>query len=164
MDLLIPEIGLVVWHSIAFLTLLFLLTKFAWKPVLKAIHDRERNIEDALASAEKAKLEMARLTNQNEQLLKEARLERDEILKEAKVLKDKIVAEAHAQAQADGAKLLDQARKEIEDQKKRAIAEVKNQVSTLSIEVARKLLQREFEDAGKQEALVADLLKDVKLN
>jgi F-type H+-transporting ATPase subunit b len=164
MDLLIPEIGLVVWHSIAFLTLLFLLTKFAWKPVLKAIHDRERNIEDALASAEKAKLEMARLTSQNEQLLKEARLERDEILKEAKVLKDKIVAEAHAQAQADGAKLLDQARKEIEDQKKRAIAEVKNQVSTLSIEVARKLLQREFEDAGKQEALVADLLKDVKLN
>lgn len=164
MDLLIPEIGLVVWHSIAFLTLLFLLTKFAWKPVLKAIHDRERNIEDALASAEKAKLEMARLTSQNEQLLKEARLERDEILKEAKVLKDKIVAEAHAQAQADGAKLLEQARKEIEDQKKRAIAEVKNQVSTLSIEVARKLLQREFEDAGKQEALVADLLKDVKLN
>jgi F-type H+-transporting ATPase subunit b len=79
-------------------------------------------------------------------------------------LKDKIVAEAHAQAQVDGAKLLDQARKEIEDQKKRAIAEVKNQVSTLSIEVARKLLQREFEDAGKQEALVADLLKDVKLN
>ena len=164
MDLLIPEIGLVVWHSIAFLTLLFLLTKFAWKPVLKAIHDRERNIEDALASAEKAKLEMARLTSQNELLLKEARLERDEILKEAKVLKDKIVAEAHAQAQADGAKLLEQARKEIEDQKKRAIAEVKNQVSTLSIEVARKLLQREFEDAGKQEALVADLLKDVKLN
>ena len=164
MDLLIPEIGLVVWHSIAFLTLLFLLTKFAWKPVLKAIHERERNIEDALASAEKAKLEMARLTSQNEQLLKEARLERDEILKEAKELKDKIVAEAHTQAQADGAKLIEQARKEIDDQKKRAIAEVKNQVSTLSIEVARKLLQREFDDAGKQEALVADLLKDVKLN
>jgi F-type H+-transporting ATPase subunit b len=164
MDLLIPEVGLVVWQSIAFLTLLFLLTKFAWKPVLKAIHDRERTIEDALASAEKAKLEMARLTSQNEQLLKDARLERDEILKEAKNLKDKIVSEAHTQAQIEGAKLIEQARKEIDDQKKRAIAEVKNQVSTLSIEVARKVLQREFDDAGKQEALVADLLKDVKLN
>ena len=164
MDLLIPEIGLVVWHSIAFLTLLFLLTKFAWKPVLKAIHDRERNIEDALASAEKAKLEMARLTSKNEELLKQARIERDEILKEAKDLKDKIVSEAKVQAQSEGAKLIEQARKEIDDQKKRAIAEVKTQVSTLSIQVARKVLQREFDDAGKQEALVADLLKDVKLN
>src|SRR5690554_1236723 len=101
MDLLIPEVGLVVWHSIAFLTLLFVLAKFAWKPVLKAIHERERSIEDALSSAEKAKEEMARLTNENEQLLKEARAERDVILREAKELKDQIVAEAKGQAQAE---------------------------------------------------------------
>jgi|SRR5690606_20187107 len=164
MDLLIPEVGLVVWHSLAFLTLLFLLAKFAWKPVLKAIHERERSIEDSLASAEKARDEMARLTNENEQLLKEARAERDTILKEAKVLKDQIVSDAKEQAQAEGAKLIDQARKEIEDQKNRALIEVKNQVSSLSIDIAKKVLEREFADQGKQEALVAELLKDVKLN
>lgn len=164
MDLLVPEIGLVVWHSIAFLLLLFLLTKFAWKPVLQAIKERERSIEDALASAEKAKEEMARLTNENEQLLKQARAERDVILREAKELKDQIVADAKTLAQTEGAKLIEQARKEIDDQKKRALAEVKNQVSSLSLDIARKVLQKEFEDGRKQEALVADLLNDVKLN
>jgi F-type H+-transporting ATPase subunit b len=110
MDLLIPEIGLIFWHTVSFLILLFLLTKFAWKPVLKAIKDREDNIQNALDSAEKAKLEMARLTNENEQLLKEARQERDVILKEAKELKDKIVAEAKEAAQVEGAKMIDQAK------------------------------------------------------
>lgn len=164
MDLLIPEIGLVVWHSIAFLLLLFLLTKFAWKPVLKMIKDREDSIDNALASAEKAKMEMERLTNENEQLLKEARVERDAILKEAKELKDQIVAEAKTQAQTEGAKLIEQARKEINDQKKQAMAEVKSQVSVLSLDIARKILEKEFENTSKQEELVSDLLKDVKLN
>lgn len=164
MDLLIPEIGLVVWQTIAFLLLLFLLTKFAWKPVLKSIKEREDSIDQALASAEKAKAEMARLTNENEELLKAARAERDIILKEAKELKDKIVAEAKTQAQVEGSKLIEQARKEIEEQKKRAVAELKGQVSTLSLEIARKVLEREFESQSKQEELVADLLKDVRLN
>jgi ATP synthase, F0 subunit b len=159
-----PSIGLVFWTLIAFLLLLILLRKFAWKPIMQAIGDREKSIEDALTAAEKAKEEMARLTNENEQLLKAARAERDVILKEAKELKDQIVADAKLQAQAEGAKLIDQARKEIDDQKKRALAEVKSQVSSLSLDIARKVLQKEFEDKGKQEALVADLLKDVKLN
>lgn len=164
MDLLIPEVGLLFWHTVSFLILLFLLTKFAWKPVLKGIKEREENIQTALDAAEKARLEMARLTNENEQLLKEAREERDAILKEAKVLKDKIVAEAKEQAQIEGAKLIASARKEIEDQKQRALAEVKSEVSSLSLEIARAVLKKEFEDQSKQEALVADLLKDVKLN
>ena len=159
-----PSIGLVFWTTVAFLLLLVLLRKFAWKPIMGAISDREKSIEDALASAEKAKDEMARLTNENEELLKAARAERDVILKEAKELKDQIVADAKVAAQAEGTKLIEQARKEIDDQKKRALAEVKNQVSTLSLEIARKVLQKEFEDGQKQEALVADLLKDVKLN
>jgi F-type H+-transporting ATPase subunit b len=117
-----------------------------------------------LASAEKAKTEMARLTNENEQLLKEAREERDIILKEAKELKDKIVAEAKIVAQTEGAKLIENAKREIEDQKLKALVEVKNQVSALSLDIARKVLTKEFEDQGKQEALVADLLKDVKIN
>lgn len=164
MDLLIPEVGLTVWHSIAFLLLLFLLSKFAWKPVLKSIKDREESIDNALASAEKAKQEMARLTSENEELLKAARAERDIILKEAKELKDQIVAEAKTSAQTEGAKLIEQAKKEIDDQKKRALAEVKNQVSVLSLDIAKKVLQQEFADQAKQEELVADLLKDVRLN
>lgn len=164
MDLLIPEIGLVVWHSIAFLLLLFILAKFAWKPVLQSIKEREESIDNALASAEKAKQEMARLTSENEELLKAARLERDEILKEAKELKDQIVSDAKVTAQAEGAKMVEQAKKEIDDQKKRALAEVKNQVSELSLDIAKKVLQQEFADQSKQEALVNDLLKDVRLN
>ncbi len=159
-----PSYGLVFWTLIAFLLLLVLLRKFAWKPIMEAIGEREKSIEDALTSAEKAKEEMARLTNENEQLLKQARAERDVILKEAKELKDQLVADAKVLAQAEGAKLIDQARKEIDDQKKRALADVKNQVSSLSLEIARKVLQKEFESEQKQEALVADLLKDVKLN
>ncbi|WP_257669552.1 F0F1 ATP synthase subunit B [Parapedobacter tibetensis] len=159
-----PSYGLVFWTLIAFLLLLVLLRKFAWKPIIQALNERETSIENALASAEKAKEEMARLSNENEQLLKQARVERDTILKEAKELKDQIVTDAKVQAQTEGAKLIEQAKKEIDDQKKRAMAEVKNQVSSLAIDIARTVLQKEFEDNKKQEALVADLLKDVKLN
>jgi len=159
-----PSIGLVFWTTVAFLLLLVLLRKFAWKPIMQAISEREKSIENALEAADKAKAEMARLTAENEQLLKAARAERDTILKEAKALKDQIVADARVQAQAEGAKLIEQARKEIDDQKKRAIAEVKEQVSALSLDIARKVLQKEFEDPARQEALVTELLKDVKLN
>src|SRR5690606_36567604 len=164
MDLLIPEIGLIFWHTLSFLLLLFLLAKFAWKPVMKAIGDRERSIENALDAAEKAKQEMARLTNENEQLLKEARAERDLILREARELKDQIVSDAKTSAQQEGAKLIEKARVEIDNQKLLALAEVKGQVAALSLDIARKVLSREFEDKQKQEALVGELLKDVKLN
>jgi len=156
--------GLFFWQLIILLIVIFILGKFAWKPIINALEEREKGISDALASAEKAKLEMARLTNENEQLLKDAREERDAILKEAKELKDKIVAEAKESAQTEGAKLIENAKREIEDQKLKALAEVKNQVSALSLDIARKVLTKEFEDQGKQEAFVADLLKDVKLN
>lgn len=156
--------GLFFWQLIILLIVIFILGKFAWKPIVNALEEREQGITDALASAEKAKTEMARLTNENEQLLKEAREERDIILKEAKDLKDKIVAEAKTAAQTEGAKLIDNAKREIEEQKLKALAEVKNQVSALSLDIARKVLTKEFEDQSKQEALVADLLKDVKIN
>lgn len=158
-----PSIGLVFWTAVAFLLLLLLLRKFAWRPIMQAIGDREKSIEDALATAEMAKQEMARLTNENEELLKAARIERDNILKEAKVLKDQIVADAKHHAQVEGAKMIEQAKKEIDDQKKRAVAEVKNQVSTLSLDIARKILEQEFADQSRQETLVSDLLKDVRL-
>ena len=166
MDALLNQFsyGLFFWQLIILLIVIFILGKFAWKPIINALEEREKGISDALASAEKAKLEMARLTNENEQLLKEAREERDIILKEAKDLKDKIVSEAKESAQVEGAKIIESAKREIEDQKLKALAEVKNQVSTLSLDIARKVLSKEFEDQSKQEALVSDLLKDVKLN
>jgi F-type H+-transporting ATPase subunit b len=164
MDLLIPEVGLVVFQTIAFLLLMFLLSKFAWKPVLAAIKEREQSIDDALNKAELAKQEMARLTSQNEELMKQARAERDEILKEAKILKDNIVNEAKTSAQTEGAKLIEKARIEIENQKKAALAELKGQVSTLSLDIAERVLRSQLDDKAKQQDLVNSLLKDVELN
>lgn len=163
MDLVYPEVGLVFWTTVSFLILLFLLRKFAWKPILEAINERELSITDALSKAEAAKEEMSRLVSENENLLKQARAERDEILKEARVLKDKIVGEAKDAAQAEGARMMENARLEINMQKALAIADVKNQVATLSIEIAEKILRKQFEDAKKQDELVTELLREVKL-
>lgn len=164
MDLLIPELGTIVWQTVSFLLLLFLLTKFAWKPVLKSIGDRERSIENALDSAEKAKEEMARLTNENEVLLREARVERDLILKEAKELKEQIVRDAKTSAEVEGAKMIEKAKLEITHQKALALAEVKNEVSTLALDIAKKVLHEGYQDKSNQEQLVSDLLKNLKLN
>ena len=164
MDLFSPSIGLIVWSTIVFLTLLFILAKFAWKPVMAAIKEREQFIDDALNKAEFATQELARLTAQNEDLMKQARSERDEILKEAKMLKDNIVNEAKTQAQTEGTKLIEKARIEIENQKKAALVELKGQVSSLSLEIAERVLRSQLDDKAKQQDLVASLLKDVELN
>ena len=164
MELVTPSIGLVFWTALAFICLLILLRKFAWKPILGAIHEREQFIDDALNKAELAKQEMARLTSQNEELMKQARAERDEILKEAKILKDSIVNEAKTSAQTEGAKLIEKARVEIENQKKVALAELKGQVSALSLEIAERVLRNQLDDKAKQQDLVNSLLKDVELN
>jgi F-type H+-transporting ATPase subunit b len=163
MEIVQPAIGLVFWTTISFLVLLIILRKFAWKPILGAVTERERSIEEALSKAEAAKDEMSRLTNENEALLKQARAERDVILAEAKHLKDQIVGEAKDIAQKEGARMIESARIEINNQKAIAMAEVKDQVATLSIEIAEKILRKQFEDAHKQDQLVSDLLKEVKL-
>jgi len=164
MELVTPEIGLVFWTTVSFLILLFILGKFAWKPILGAINERETFIESALSQAEAAKEEMARLTSENDALLKEARIERDNILREAKKMKDQIVSDAKETANKEGARMIEKARVEIDNQTAIALALVKDQVATLSIDIAEKILQKQFEDKGKQDALVADLLKEVKLN
>ena len=159
-----PDPGLFIWSTVAFLILFFLLSKFAWKPIVKALDERERSIEDALSKAEMAKAEMAKLISENEDLLKEARLERDSILKEAKEIKDQIINEAKDQAKIEGARLIEKANDEITNQKLAAMAEIKNQVSSLSLAIAEKVLRKQLEDQDKQQALVNDLLKEVKLN
>jgi F-type H+-transporting ATPase subunit b len=161
--LVTPEIGLVFWTTVSFLVLLFLLAKFAWKPIMGAIDDRERFIEDSLSKAEAANEEMSRLISENEALLKQARAERDIILQEAKKVKDQIVSEAKETAHKEGVRQIELARIEINNQKAIALADVKNKVASLSLEIAEKVLRKQFEDSSKQDALVADLLKEVKL-
>ena len=163
MDLVTPEIGLVFWTTLSFGILFFLLAKFAWKPIMAAIDTRERSIEDALLKAEAAKDEMSRLTNENESLLKQARAERDLILAEAKKVKDQIISEAKEAAHTEGARMIELARVEINSQKAIAMADVKNQVASLSLEIAEKVLRKQFEDSQKQDELVSQLLKEVKL-
>ncbi len=164
MDLVTPEVGLLFWTTVSFLIFFFILRKFAWAPILAAISARETSIETALSKAEAAKEEMARLTSENDALLKEARIERDNILRDAKKMKDQIVSDAKETAAKEGARMIEKARIEIDNQTAIAMAQVKDQVATLSIEIAEKVLQKQFEDKGKQDALVADLLKQVKLN
>ncbi len=164
MDLVTPDIGLVFWTTLCFAILLFILGKFAWKPILAAVNEREQSIETALSRAEAVKEEMARLTNENEALLKQARAERDAILSEATKVKNQILSEAKEAAQKEGARQIELARVEINNQKAIAMADVKNQVATLSLDIAEKILRKQFEDQKKQDELVKELLKEVKLS
>jgi F-type H+-transporting ATPase subunit b len=158
-----PDPGLFIWSIVAFAILFFVLRKMAWRPIVDALNERERSIEDSLAKAQAAKEEITRLVGENESLLREARAERDIILQEARKLKDKIVGEAKEAAQEEGARMIEKAKVEINMQKALAIADVKNQVATLSLEIAEKVLRKQFEDASKQDELVTELLKEVKL-
>lgn len=163
-SLIEPGVGLIFWSTITFLLLLFLLGKFAWKPILNAIKTREQDIEKALASAESALKDMRELKAANEVILNKARAERDGMLKEARETKDAIVAEAKQKAQAEADRILSSAREQINIEKNAAVAELKNQVAVLSIEIAEKILKAELSNDDKQKALVNTLMKDVTLN
>lgn len=156
--------GLFIWQVLIFVGLIFLLKKFAWKPILTAVNDREEGIKNALLSAENAKKEMQDLQANNERILQEARLERDTLLKEAREMKEKMIADAKEEASAQGAKMIEQAKVAIEGEKNAAMAELRNQVSSLSIEIAEKLLKDELSNKDAQVKLVEKMLGDVKLN
>lgn len=164
MELVTPDIGLAIWTTLAFIILMFLLKKFAWGPILKGVQDREETIAESLQSAEKAREEMAALQSQNEDLLREARIERDKILKEARDAKDAIISESKGKAQEEANKIIASARENIQHEKMAAISELKNQVAQLSIEIAEKIIRERLSDSEKQKALVKDLMDDVKLN
>lgn len=162
--LVLPDPGLVIWSTLAFLILLFVLGKFAWKPIMKAIGEREKGINDAIASAEKVKAEMAQLKNDNEKLLVAAREERAQIINEAKAIKDKLISDAKEQAKAEAAKIMAETRQSIENQKMAAVIDLKNQVGKLVIEVSEKVLRRELANKTEQETYIKDLSNDIKLN
>ena len=158
------ELGLFFWQVLIFVGLILLLKKFAWKPILDAVNDREEGIKNALLSAENARKEMQNLQADNQRILQEARLERDNMLKEAREMKDKMVDDAKNEAQVQGQKMIDQAKAAIESEKNAAMAELKLQVSTLSLSIAEKLLKEELSNKEAQTKLVEKLLGDVKLN
>jgi F-type H+-transporting ATPase subunit b len=164
MELVKPAIGLIFWMALSFGIILFLLKKFAWKPILGMIKEREDSIENALASAEKAKEEMRTLQASNERILNEAKAERDQLLKDAREIKEKMIAEAKETATKEGERLLKAARENIQNEKMAAVTDLKNQVASLSIDIAEKILKAELSSDEKQKTLVTTLLKDVHLN
>jgi F-type H+-transporting ATPase subunit b len=163
-SLVTPGIGLIFWTAIVFLLLLGILGKFAWKPILTAIKTREEGIEKALGAAERALNDMRELKSNNEKMLVEARNERDALMKEARETKESIIAEAKNKAQKDADRILAGAREQIINEKNAAVAELKNQVASLSIEIAEKILRSDLSTDEKQKALVNNIMKDVNLN
>ena len=166
MDKLINDFsyGLFFWQAIILVILIVLLAKFAWKPILAALAAREEGISNALLAAENAKKEMQNLKSDNEKLLAEARAERDALIKEAREIKEKMIADAKSEAQAQGEKMIESAKASIESEKNAAMAELKNQVSSLSLEIAETLLKGELSNKEAQTKLVEKMLGDAKLN
>lgn len=164
MSLLTPHLGFFVWTIIAFVVVLLLLKKFAWKPILKSLNEREGNIANSIAAAEKVRAEMALLKSENEALLAKAREERAQMLKEARETKDKMINDAKDLAKVEASKIITEARAAIDVQKMAAITDVKNQVGKLVIEVSEKVLRKELGNKELQEAHIKELVDEVKLN
>jgi F-type H+-transporting ATPase subunit b len=162
--LVLPDIGLVFWNIIAFLILLIVLGKFAWKPMLKAIAERESGIEEALLRADKMKAEIAAMQNENEALLAKAREERAGMIKDAKETADKMVTDAKDKAKQEYERIISDAQVAITQQKNAALTEVKNQVGSLVVEVAEKILRKELSNKAEQESYIKQIAEGVKLN
>ena len=165
MEKLIGEfsLGLFFWQSLIFISLLFMLRKFAWKPILDAVNDRETSIKDALASAEAARDEMKNLQSDNQRILKEARAEKEALLKEARTTRSELINGAKEEAQEEAQKILSQAQDAIQSEKRAAVKELREQVGSIAMEIAEKVLKKELENKDRQLELVDQLLQDTKL-
>jgi F-type H+-transporting ATPase subunit b len=164
MELITPGLGLIFWMTLTFVILLFLLRAFAWKPILKALKEREISISEALSAADKAKAEMEELMFSNEQLLAETKNERDNILNEARKMQEKMIDQAKDKAREEADRIIASAREAIRNEKMAAMTDLKNQLGELALEVAKKILHRELSDSGKQEEYIKKLLEEVKFN
>ena len=162
-NLTTPELGTIVWTTIIFLLLLVLLRMFAWRPIMDAIKAREESIKGSLQSAEEARQEMEQLIADNEAIMEEARKERDDLLREARDARDKMIAEAKKQARGEADKLIQKARTGIEREKTMAINDLRNQIASLSVEIAEKILNEKLKDSEEQNKLIEKLLDDMDL-
>ncbi|TDI66705.1 MAG: ATP synthase F0 subunit B [Bacteroidetes bacterium] len=164
MELITPDIGLIFWMTLSFAIVLAILKKFAWKPILQGLKDREDSIKESLSSAEKARDEMAKLQSDNEKLLDEARLERDEILKEALATANTIKEEAKNETSKISGKMIEDARTLINSEKQGALAEIKELVASLSMDIAERLMRRNLSDDKSQRELVDQFIKEINTN
>ncbi|MCS6821636.1 MAG: F0F1 ATP synthase subunit B [Microscillaceae bacterium] len=164
MDLIKPEFGLIFWQTVTFLVVVFVLSRVAWKPIINGLKEREKSIAEALEKAEQARKEVALSQANNEKLLEEARIERDKIIRLAQKAADDFRNEACNKASAEAAKIIEEAKKAIETEKQQALAQIKTQIATLSIEIAEKLLKQQLENPEKQKQLVENLIKNLELN
>jgi F-type H+-transporting ATPase subunit b len=164
MELLTPELGLFFWTAIAFIALLIILKKFAWAPILTSLGEREKGIAESISAAERVKNEMSQLKSENEKLMVQAREERSVMLKEAKEIKERMINEAKEQAKVEANKIIVDANIQIQIQKNAAMAEVKNEIGTLAVEVAGKILRKQLSAAEGQDAYMSMLSNDIKLN
>ncbi|MDA8859158.1 F0F1 ATP synthase subunit B [Flavobacteriaceae bacterium] len=164
MDLVTPDVGLLFWTFCSFVILYFLLKKFAWKPILGTVNDREASIREALLAAENAKKEMENLKSDNEKILKEAKIERENMLKDAREIKTKLIADAENQAKEQASKLIESAQLAIQNEKNSAMSELKQTVVELSVGIAEKVISSELDDKNKQLKVVENMLNDASLN
>ena len=164
MQLVTPDIGLLFWMLVSFLTVFFLLKKFAWKPILSMLHEREESIEQALKMAEKAKAEMEKLKSDNERIINEAFAERDKIFSDAQKIKERVVGEARELAIKEKDKILNDARTTIENEKIAAIREIRNTAAEISVQIAEKLIRHELSNDQKQKELVEQMIREMPVN
>jgi F-type H+-transporting ATPase subunit b len=164
MSLLTPNPGLIFWMLVVFLMVVFILAKFAWKPIIKGLKDRENEIQGALDLAERTKAEMIKLKSDNEKLIVEANAVRDRILRDAKEASDRMIAESKDRAAVEGQKMIDSARDTIRNEQQAAISKMRKEVATLSLEIAEQVLHRELKDKESQEKLIADLASSARMN
>ncbi len=164
MDLVTPDVGLLFWTFVSFAILYFLLKKFAWKPILGSVNEREQSIHEALLAAENAKKEMQNLKSDNEKILKEAKVERENMLKDAREIKAKLISDAENQAKIQASKLIESAQIAIQNEKNSAMNELKQTVVELSIGIAEKVISNELEDKNKQLKVVEKMLNEASLN
>ena len=164
MGLVTPSIGLIFWMTLSFGILFFILAKFAWKPIMKALKDREESIEGSLRAADRAKEEMSQLVFSNEQLMKEAKDERDAMLRDARKIRDKIIGEAKTKAEEEANRIVETAKENIHFEKMAALTDLKNQIAILSIEIAEKIMKENLSTDEKQKELVTKLLNETHFN
>ncbi len=164
MDLLIPEAGTIIWTLVIFLIAVFILGKFAWKPVLNGLKERDSSIAQALQAAESAKKQVSQLHADSEKILAEARIERDKIIQEAREFKESVITDAREQAKKEGRKMIEEAREAIKNERNAAIFEIKKQVAELSVAISEKILMNELSDPAKQQDLIDKSLNEVKFS
>ncbi len=164
MELVTPDVGTIFWMLLMFIIVLVILRKFAWAPILKALQNREKSIEDSLRSADRAREEMERLKADNEKIMAEARQERDNMLRDTKKTSEKILSEAREKAGEEARLLIEATQELIEHEKESAVDEIRRQVAVLSVDIAEKILREKLKDEKQQKELIQKLLQDIKLN